>query len=94
MKLIPKCLNFDSPDRKPAAYTSDGFMLPCCWVDTPYEDESLKALGMRDEELKVANNESLIQIFTSDQWERFFNVLVHDSDSAPFACKYKCGVKE
>jgi hypothetical protein len=35
MKIRAKCLAFDSNDSKGAAYTSDGYMLPCCWLDDP-----------------------------------------------------------
>ena len=37
VKIKPRCLTFPmtDPEHMPAAYTSDGYMLPCCWLDQP-----------------------------------------------------------
>lgn len=92
MKIIPRCLQFHEAANKGAAYTSDGFMLPCCWMDDPPVYDYIKKCGLKDEELKVSNNESLEDIFTSDQWENFFTTLLHDPENASYMCKKKCGV--
>jgi hypothetical protein len=99
MKIIPRCLSFLFTDRndqgersKGAAYTSDGYMLPCCWLDDPPVYRYVKACGLKDEELALANNDKLEDIFTSDQWESFFRTLLWDPDNAPYMCKKKCGV--
>jgi len=92
MKIKPKCLAFNTRDNKGAAYTSDGFMLPCCWMDDPPVYRYIKACGLKDESLALANNEKLEDIFTSDQWENFFQTLLNDPDNASYMCKKKCGV--
>jgi hypothetical protein len=92
MKIIPKCLAFNSKDLKGAAYTSDGFMLPCCWMDDPPVYRYVKACGLKDPELALANNERLEDIFTSAQWESFFQTLLNNPENASYMCKKKCGV--
>lgn len=92
MHIKPKCLQFHENLNKGAAYTSDGFMLPCCWLDDPPVYEYIKKAGLKDEELAVRNNESLEDIFTSDQWENFFTTILHDPENASYMCKKKCGV--
>lgn len=91
MKIKPKCLSFDK-NNKGAAYTSDGFMLPCCWMDDPLVYRYVKACGLKDPELAVANNERLDDIFTSDQWENFFHTLLNEPEKTSYMCKKKCGV--
>ena len=92
MKIRPKCLQFHETLNKGAAYTSDGYMLPCCWLDDPPVYNYIVNAGLKDKELAVANNESLDDIFTSDQWENFFTTLLHDPKNASYMCKKKCGV--
>lgn len=92
MKIIPKCLAFNTKNNKGAAYTSDGFMLPCCWLDDPPVHRHIKMCGLRDEELLLSRNERLEDIFTSDQWENFFQTLLNNPENASYMCKKKCGI--
>ena len=93
MKIRPKCLAFGERDLKGAAYTSDGFMLPCCWMDDPPVHNYIVKAGLKDPELALANNERLEDIFVSDQWENFFQKLYKDPDACSYMCKKKCGVE-
>ena len=93
MKIDPKCLAFGSHDAKGAAYTSDGFMLPCCWMDDPPVHRYIVEAGLKDPELALANNERLEDIFASDQWENFFQKLYNDPDRCSYMCKKKCGIE-
>ncbi len=92
MKIDPKCLKFHESANKGAAYTSDGFMLPCCWMDDPPVHRYIVDSGLKDPELAVANNNSLEEIFTSDQWENFFYTILYNPKNASYMCKKKCGV--
>ena len=92
MRIKPKCLDFESRNAKGAAYTSDGFMLPCCWMDDPPVHRYIMEMGLKNEELAVANNEKLEDIFTSDQWENFFQTLLNKPQNASYMCKKKCGI--
>lgn len=94
MQIVPKCLNFQFNINKGAAYTSDGFMLPCCWLDHPKAYDYIVDAGLKDQQLAVANVSSLEEIFTSDQWENFFKTLLYDPECASSICKRKCGVKD
>ena len=39
IRIKPRCLTFQPKSyHKPAAYTADGFMLPCCWLDSHKEE--------------------------------------------------------
>ena len=92
MKIRPKCLAFNAKDNKGAAYTSDGYMLPCCWLDDPPLYRYVKECGLKDPKLAVENNISLEEIFGSDTWENFFQKLVTDPSNCSYMCKKKCGV--
>lgn len=92
MKIDPKCLKHIPRENKGAAYTSDGYMLPCCWLDDPPVHRYIVEAGLKDEELAVANNDKLEDIFTSDQWENFFQTLIHNPEKSSYMCKKKCGV--
>ena len=93
MKIRPKCLAFGEDEVKGAAYTSDGHMLPCCWLDQPQIERQVIELGLRDDELLLSKNEKLEDIFTSDQWENFFQTLVNKPEKSCYMCKKKCGDK-
>jgi hypothetical protein len=92
MKIKPKCLDFLAKDNKGAAYTSDGYMLPCCWLDDPPLYRYIKEVGLKNPELALENNTSLEGIFGSDQWEKFFQTLFNEPEKTCYMCKKKCGV--
>jgi hypothetical protein len=43
--------------------------------------------------LLLSKNEKLEDIFTSDQWENFFQTLVNKPKESCYMCKKKCGDK-
>ena len=91
--LDPKCLNFihKKTEHKSGAYTSDGWMLPCCWLDDPKNDYGVEYFGMKDDHLRVRNVDSLNDIYTSDEWDHFFDTLLNNPERAMKHCQYKCG---
>ena len=92
LEIKPRCLTFNPKSyHKPAAYTSDGFMLPCCWLDDPKNDFGVEYFGLKDEHLRVKNVDSIADIFKSEEWDFFFHTLLHDQRHAMKHCKYKCG---
>ena len=83
LKIEPRCLTFNPKSyHKPAAYTSDGFMLPCCWLDDPKNDFGVEYFGLKDEHLRVRNVDKLEDIFKSEEWDHFFWTLLHDQKHA------------
>ena len=92
LEIKPRCLTFEPKAyHKPAAYTSDGFMLPCCWLDDPKNDFGVEYFGLKDEHLRVKNVDKIEDIFKSEEWDFFFHTLLHDQRRAMKHCKYKCG---
>lgn len=83
-KLRPACII----DRKPHAYTNQGSLVPCCWLD---REESLTDPYLkRFHELKVADVEDLSEIFESDLWKEFFHTLEHEPEKAHKLCYDYC----
>jgi len=91
-KLKPRCFVENKEHYgwlQGIAYTSDGYLLPCCWLDSIGYKQDLERLNLLDESLKLENNE-VEDIINSEQWKEFFRVLVEDPDNAPCKCKLKC----
>ena len=88
--LDPKCLK-PKKGRKVAAYTADGYILPCCWLDESNADEKfVYDAGLKSNHLKVSNVESIDIIITSSEWENFFNTLLKNPNAASPICRRKC----
>ena len=96
IKIKPRCLTYEPKSyHKPAAYTADGFMLPCCWLDDPKNDHSVEEVfHLKDEHLALKNNDKLEDIFGSKEWEHFFDSLLNNPSCTPKQCQYKCGNRE
>ena len=91
LEIKPRCSTFEPKAyHKPAAYTSDGFMLPCCWLDDPKNDFGVEYFGLKDDHLRLNKAESIEAIFKSEEWNHFFWTLLHDQKHAMKHCKYKC----
>jgi len=74
------------------AYTTDGYLLPCCWCDAPSTKTDLVKAGLYDENLKLANNTSVEDILASTAWGEFINTIMHSPKNAAWCCREKCGV--
>lgn len=74
------------------AYTTDGFILPCCWCDAPHTRSDFEKLGMHKENQMLKNNSSITDIIQNDPWKKFINTILYDPVSAPKACKKHCGI--
>jgi hypothetical protein len=72
------------------AYCSDGYLLPCCWLDTEWSKKTLVELGLYDNELKLENNNSVEDIVKSNQWKSFIRILQEEPELAPKKCHEKC----
>ena len=72
-KVNPKCL-----DKKALAYTSTGYMLPCCWLDNPVGWVEPQIKRLRQDHLKVKNNKIIsVDIETTE-----INPIVADIDKS------------
>jgi len=94
VKMEPQC-NKGAPEDLHIMYSATGFLLPCCLCDsTKANHDHFAAIGFFDEELRVENNDNLIDIVTSDAWNEFYNSL-EDNPSGfglPPECLKFCGV--
>jgi hypothetical protein len=84
--------NNSNASRQHIAYTTDGFILPCCWCDAPSTRADIDKLGLYNENLKLKNNNSVDEILTSEPWKKFINIMLHEPESAAKCCREKCGV--
>lgn len=93
VKIKPRCLTFPwtNEEHMPAAYTSDGYMLPCCWLDQPELDDDVKKWGLRDKHLALKNVNKMEDIYGSKEWSKFFDTIINKPEKAMNYCQYKCG---
>jgi hypothetical protein len=85
--LKPKCLLTD----RDLSYSVTGHILPCCWVNTSFDDTHIKSL-LKDK-LKIENNNSIEEILDKNEWKEFMGVLENNSDeNLPPVCKRYCSV--
>ena len=93
IKIKPRCLTYKPKSyHKPAAYTADGYMLPCCWLDDPKNDYDIEErFKLKEEHLALDNVEKIEDIYGSKEWEHFFDTLINNPSCAMKQCQYKCG---
>ena len=83
--LKPKCLL----TNRDLSYSVTGHILPCCWVNVAWEDESIKKLFK--DKLHIDNNKSIEDILDSDEWKEFMSKLENSPDKdIPSVCKRYC----
>lgn len=92
--LDPKC-QIENPEKKPAALTADGYILPCCWLDYPGDDKYIQYWDLKNKELLLSNNDNVKDIFTSEQWFLFMDMLKTSNNVSeiPNACLRHCSKK-
>ena len=64
--LKPKCLLTD----RDLSYSVTGHILPCCWVNTSFNDRHIKSL-LKDK-LKIENNNSIEEILDKKEWKELY----------------------
>ena len=73
------------------AYTTDGYILPCCWCDAPSTRKDFEKLGLYNDNLRLMNNDKVFDIMMSKEWENFVTTVLHYPNQAPKCCQQKCG---
>ena len=78
----PSCIH----DNKEPAYSSTGYILPCCWCDTGFilEDEDFASIVQ--EKFRLDNVQSVKEIVESDEWKEFKKFK-----TIPVVCQRYCG---
>lgn len=94
MKLYPKCMlkpKGKDLSAKPPALSARGYFYPCCWCDK-YDERADKELSsLTQEHLRIDNVDDVTEIFASEEWFYFFDILINDPENAPSVCKRMCG---
>ena len=83
---------YNTKQIKGIAYLANGLLMPCCWCDQPVFYSEFEERGMRDEKLKLENNESVDDILESDPWKNFIHTILHDPQNATSLCQKRCGI--
>lgn len=78
----PSCIY----DNKEPAYSSTGYVLPCCWCDTAFilEDEDFAPIVQ--DKFKLDNVEDISEIVESKEWVEFYKFK-----KIPVVCQRYCG---
>ena len=78
----PSCIY----DNKEPAYSSTGYILPCCWCDTGVilEDEDFASIVQ--EKFRLDQAQSIKEIVESKEWKEFF-----EFNTIPVVCQRYCG---
>jgi hypothetical protein len=92
--IKPKC--FQNKDKvykeiRGIAYASNGYLLPCCWLDVKHIEDELKEHGFYNDELKLNNVECVEDIITSDVWKEYTRKLINEPEKCISRCKKYCG---
>lgn len=82
----------EKPVTQGIAYTTDGFILPCCWCDAPHTRKDFEDLGMYQGSKMLQNNSSVTSILQTDSWKEFISRILYEPGFAPKACKKHCGI--
>ena len=69
-----------------------GFITPCCWADPVFRSNEKEKLfdDLYTEDLKISNNDSIVDILLSDPWLRWFESIENGPETAPSTCKKYC----
>ena len=84
VKVNPKCLAF-----KELSYTATGYLVPCCWLDSPIGWQEPQIKRLMQKHLKLKNNEKVEDVINSKEWKEFFEEL---KTNPSLTCQKFCSV--
>jgi len=88
IEIRPQCIHGREP-----SLTAEGYFLPCCWADR--RNTYFQKAGFFNPELNISNVDDIVtEVFNSETWISFFNMLEYNSKEAPNVCKEYCGVNK
>lgn len=88
--LDPECLQ---ENWREFGHSSQGFLLPCCWLDKNESPSDDIQDSLFDQEISLTNVKSVKEILNSPQWQNFYKSL-QSYDTACARCQSKCGKSE
>jgi MoaA/NifB/PqqE/SkfB family radical SAM enzyme len=80
----PKCLK----TKRDLAWNNKGKILPCCWLNTRYNEPIIKDLF--NDSLHMDNNDTVEDIINSKEWIKFFNIIKRPTKDKPKRCLTMC----
>ena len=83
IKVNPKCKYHQG-----LSYTATGYILPCCWCDNPLGWQEPQIKRLRQQHLKLENNDKVEDIVYSKEWKNFMEEL--ETNPAK-TCQRFCG---
>lgn len=85
-KLCPRCIY----NTQHLTLSSQGYFTPCCWLDDELYRNQPFVNDFFNPSLHIENNENIQDIFDSDIWKKFWNILMHHPEQAPPVCYQYC----
>jgi len=82
-KLNPKCIH-----GKDLSFYHTGHVLPCCWLNNHKND--IKCRDLFSEEMHIDNFDTVEEIFETETWKQFFEMLRKNPKDAPQQCWKMC----
>ena len=95
-EIKPRCFPFNKNGQKIrtencTAFSSAGWYLPCCWIDTNHNHLKENYMNLWDAELHISTGISPREVLNSNQWKNFFKKIFQSPKNASETCKYYCG---
>ena len=94
-KLNPKCIPTKEQkfgEIQTLGHSAQGFILPCCWMDTPPLQRSKGQEVFYQEKFKISNVDDIKKdILESKEWVQFYMMLQQAPNRAPEVCYINCG---
>ena len=88
-KLCPRCI-FKNQEIN---LSSEGYFTPCCWLDDELYRNQPYVSNFFKTHLSIDNNENVQDIFDSNEWQEFWNILLYQPESAPPVCYEYCATE-
>ncbi len=94
-KLRPKCIPSEEHkigETQGLGHSAQGYILPCCWMDTPPLQRSKGQEVFYQEKFKISNVDDIKKdILESKEWVEFYLMLQQAPNRAPEVCYKNCG---
>lgn len=82
--ILPRCLT-----GRDLGHSAMGYITPCCWFGDVNVEE--KYPDLCNESTKISNVNKIEDIFNSNGWKKYQNILSYKQDKAYPLCWNKCG---
>ena len=84
--LCPRCI-FKEQDF---VLSSEGYFAPCCWLDDELYRSQPYVNDFFQPHVNIENHDNIQDIFDSDEWKNFWDILLNHPEDAPPVCYEYC----